>query len=90
MGGTRRLPPPLLLLLEGLGHSCLRQCGPGLVAIPWRFKRKRGRKKTSSQALCLGSVASDTVEYNGLANMFSGFVEKSLKKNQFLGDLWPL
>lgn len=65
----------LLIFQEGLGHSCLCQCGPGLVAIPWRLKRKRGRK-TSSQALCLGSLASDTVEYNSLANMFSGFVEK--------------
>lgn len=81
----------LLIFQEGLGHSCLCQCGPGLVAIPWRLKRKRGRK-TSFQALCLGSLASDTVEYSSLANMFSGFVEKLFffLKSQFLGDLWPL
>lgn len=92
MWGTRHLPQPSLPLVfrEGLGHSCPCQCGPGLVAIPWRLKRKGGRK-TSSQALCLGSIASDPVEYSSLANMFSGFVEKALKKkNQFLGDLWPL
>lgn len=59
-----------------------------LSVWPWvsgnslEIKEEKGKKKKkpSSPALCLGSIASDTVEYSSLANMFSGFVEKALKK----------
>lgn len=77
----------IFFLLIFLSSHIPRRAGPQLPLSVWSWvsgnsleiKEERG-KKTSSQALCLGSLASDTVEYSSLANMFSGFVEKLKKK----------